>query len=510
MTTLRRDLDSWIPRAAERIRAIELAPSLEQIGEVMRIGDGIALVAGLPDAVVDELLRFEDGTLAYVIELTPSHVSCVLLDEGGTIAAGSRVARTGQIIAVPVGPGLFGRIVDPLGRPLDGMGAIDAERDDPIDRAAPTIGERELVTRPLQTGQTVIDAMFALGRGQRELIVGDRSTGKTAVALDTMIAQRDSDVVCVYVAIGQKSSTVRRVIDAVRRYGAADRTIFVVAEADTPPGRQWVAPYAGFTMAEFFRDQGRDALVVIDDLTKHAAVHRQIALLLEQPPGREAYPGDVFYIHARLLERAANLSAERGGGSLTALPIAETQAGNLSGYIPTNLISITDGQIYLDPKLFNANHKPAVDVGRSVSRVGGKTQALALRALAESLRLDYAQFEELEVFSRFGAIVDPRTQHAIARGRRIRQALTQPEHHTLSLAQEVALLLALTEGLLDELEIGDVDRFKDRLVSWLKVRAVDVVAKIGETGELDDDDRHNLLEALRDLVEALSKEDAAP
>jgi F-type H+-transporting ATPase subunit alpha len=315
-------------------------------------------------------------------------------------------------------------------------------------------------------------------------------------------------VVCVYVAIGQKSSTVRRVIDATERYGAPERTVIVVAGADTPPGRQWIAPYAGFTIAEYFRDRGQDALAVIDDLTKHAAVHRQIALLLEQPPGREAYPGDVFYIHARLLERAANLSAERGGGSLTALPIAETQAGNLAGYIPTNLISITDGQIYLDPKLFNADHKPAVDVGRSVSRVGGKTQAPALRQLAESLRLDYAQFEELEVFSRFGAIVDPRTQQAIRRGRRIRRALTQPEHRPLGLGEEVALLLALTEGLLDDLELDDVDRFKDGLAAWLKERAVDVADSIANTGELDADGRASLLAALRDLAATLQP--AAP
>jgi F-type H+-transporting ATPase subunit alpha len=493
-----------------RIRKAELSPSLEQVGEVERIGDGIATVAGLPDAVMDELLRFDDGTLGYVTELAPDRVSCVLLDEGLAISSGSRVVRTGEIVAVPVGPDLLGRVVDPLGRPLDGKGPIDAERHDPIERDAPTIGERELVTRPLQTGQTVIDAMFALGRGQRELIVGDRATGKTAVALDAIIAQRTSDVISVYIAIGQKSSTVRRVIQAAQRYGAADRCIFVIAEADTPPGRQWVAPYAGFTMAEYFRDLGSDVLVVIDDLTKHAAVHRQIALLLEQPPGREAYPGDVFYIHARLLERAANLAAEGGGGSLTALPIAETQAGNLAGYIPTNLISITDGQIYLDPKLFNANHKPAVDVGRSVSRVGGKTQAPALRALAESLRLDYAQFEELEVFSRFGAIVDPRTQQAIRRGQRIRQVLTQPEHRTLSLAEEVALLLALTEGLFDALELEAVDRFKEGLAACLQSRAVDVAATINETGELDDDGRGHLLSAVRDLVTSLAGDDPAP
>ena len=506
MTKLRDTLEGWVPAALAGVRKRAVGPTLQQIGEVERVGDGIAIVGGLPDAALDEVLLFEGDVLGYVTELRPDHVSCVLLDEGPSVTSGSRVARTGRIIDVPVGDDLLGRVVDSLGRPLDGKGTIEAERRDSIERDAPAIGERDLVTRPLQTGQTVIDAIFALGCGQRELIVGDRSTGKTAVALDTIIAQRDSDVISVYVAIGQKSSTVRRVIDAVGRHGDIDRTIFVIAEADTPPGRQWVAPYAGFTVAEYFRDKGRDVLIVIDDLTKHAAVHRQIALLLEEPPGREAYPGDVFHIHARLLERAANLSAEGGGGSLTALPIAETQAGNLAGYIPTNLISITDGQLYLDPKLFNADHKPAVDVGRSVSRVGGKTQAPALRALAESLRLEYAQFEELEVFSRFGAIVDPRTQQAIRRGRRIRQALTQPEHRILTLAEEVALLLALNEGQLDRLEITDVHRFKGRLGLWLQSHASDIAATVNQTGQLDDVGRTRLLAVLSELAAQFTPE----
>jgi F-type H+-transporting ATPase subunit alpha len=340
-------ISSWLERAETRIAMARIGPSVEEFGRVQTIGDGIAMISGLPSARLDEVLRFERGQLGFVRTLDRDLIGCVVLDDAEAIEAGDLVRGTGEVIRTPVGPGLLGRVVDPLGRKLDDGPPIEATARNPIEAAAPSIIERELVTEPVQTGILTIDALFALGRGQRELIIGDRGTGKTSIAVDTIINQRGSDIVCVYIAVGQKSSSVARVIDAVRRHGAPERCIFVVAPATASPGLQWIAPFAGMTMAEYFRDRGQHALVVIDDLSKHAATHREIALLTRRPPGREAFPGDVFYLHARLLERAAKLSAERGGGSLTALPIAETDAGNLSAYIPTNLISITDGQLFL-------------------------------------------------------------------------------------------------------------------------------------------------------------------
>jgi F-type H+-transporting ATPase subunit alpha len=371
--------DLWLAQARRKLGAAALGPEAEQIGRVEEVGDGIALVSGLPKVRLDELLRFGRGQFGFAQVLERDRIGCVLLDEVDMIEAGDAVRGTGDVVRVPVGPGLLGRVVDPLGRPLDGKGPVMHDTLEPIERPAPAIIDRDLVVQPVQTGLVVIDALFALGRGQRELIVGDRAIGKSTIAIDAIINQKTGDMVCVYVAVGQKSSSVRRAIDAIHGKGAADRCIIVVAGAASSPGLQWIAPFAGFTMAEYFRDRGQHALVVVDDLTKHAATHREIALLTRQSPGREAYPGDVFYVHARLLERAAKLSKEKGGGSLTALPIAETDAGNLSAYIPTNLISITDGQIVLDAKLFYAGQKPAIDVGTSVSRVGGKTQAPALR-----------------------------------------------------------------------------------------------------------------------------------
>ncbi|MHA1560240.1 MAG: F0F1 ATP synthase subunit alpha, partial [Alphaproteobacteria bacterium] len=399
-----------------RDRGVE--PSFEHVGVVEHVGDGVATISGLPWTRLDELLRFEDGTPGLALQIEAERVGCVLLGVGDSIRAGTRVRGTDEVIRVPVGDALLGRIVDSTGAPLDDGPPIDAAGTEPVERSAPGIVDRDLVTQPLLTGLTVIDAMIPLGRGQRELIIGDRKTGKTAIAVDTMINQRSSDVICVYAAVGQKSSSVNRVVEAVKANGAIERCVFVVGEAAAPPGAQWIAPYAACTIAEYFRDQGRDALLVIDDLTKHAIVYRQLSLLLRRPPGREAYPGDIFYIHARLLERAAKLSDELGGGSLTALPIAETQAGNLTAFIPTNLISITDGQIYLEPKLFYEGQKPAVNVGMSVSRVGGQTQPPVMKRLAESLKLEYAQFLELEVFTRFGAMVDERTARTIEHGRR--------------------------------------------------------------------------------------------
>src|SRR6202042_2069728 len=363
----------------------------------------------LPDIRLDELLRFEKGQFGFAQVLERDRIGCVLLDDADGIEAGHAVVGTGDVVRVPVGDALLGRVVDPLGRPLDGKGPIASDTLEPIERPAPAIIDRDLVIQPVQTGLVVVDTLFALGRGQRELIIGDRAIGKTTIAIDTIINQKTSDIVCVYIAVGQKSSSVRRAVDAIQKGGAPERCIIVMASAADSPGLQWIAPFAGFTMAEYFRDRGQHALVVIDDLTKHAATHRELALLTRQSPGREAYPGDVFYVHARLLERAAKLSKEKGGGSLTALPIAETQAGNLSAYIPTNLISITDGQIFLGTKLFHEGQKPAVDTGKSVSRVGATAQAKAMKELAGTLKLDYAQFLELEVFTRFGQVADAGT-----------------------------------------------------------------------------------------------------
>ncbi len=504
-TSLREDLQAWLPEARRRLREVEAAPRLDHVGIVEQIGDGVAMISGLPGTRLDELLRFEDGTLGLAFHVDQKQVGCVLLGSGEQIGAGTKVRGTGDVIRVPVGPALLGRVVDPTGAPLDGGPPIAAERRDPIERPAPAIVDRDLVTEPLMTGLTVVDSMIPLGRGQRELIIGDRKTGKTSVAVDSIINQRSSEVISVYAAIGQKASTVSEVVAAVREHGAFERCIVVVGEAGAPPGAQWITPYAACTMAEYFRDRGQDALLVIDDLTKHAIIYRQLSLLLRKPPGREAYPGDVFYIHARLLERSAKLSAEQGGGSLTALPIAETQAGNLTAYIPTNLISITDGQVYLEPKLFYEGQKPAVNVGMSVSRVGGQTQAPAIKDLAQTLRLDYAQFLELEVFTRFGAMVDERTSRVIEHGRRIRAILAQPEHQPLPLAVQAALLLSLAEGKLDALPLPVVERFKSDLGAWLDERCPRAAARINRTGALSDDDRRDLLAALdhhlSDLIE---------
>src|SRR3984885_6178543 len=419
--------DTWLAQARTKLGGAVLGPQAEQVGRVEEVGDGIAIVSGLRTVRLDELLHFEKGQFGFAQMLERDRVGCVLLDDIDAIEAGDTVRATGDVVCVPVGPALLGRVVDPLGRPLDGEGPVPADTFEPIERPAPAIIDRDLVVQPVQTGLVVVDTLFALGRGQRELIIGDRAIGKTTIAIDTIINQKTSDIVCVYVAVGQKSSSVRRVIDAIQGSGAPERCIIVVAGSASSPGLQWIAPFAGFTMAEYFRDRGQHALVVVDDLTKHAATHREIALLTRQSPGREAYPGDVFYVHARLLERAAKLSKEKGGGSLTALPIAETDAGNLSAYIPTNLISITDGQIVLDAKLFQEGHKPAIDIGTSVSRVGGKTQAPALRDASGTMRLDYAQFLELEMFSRFGGAPDARVKAQLARGRLLRSLLSQPQ-----------------------------------------------------------------------------------
>ncbi|MDX9708811.1 MAG: alternate F1F0 ATPase, F1 subunit alpha [Trichloromonas sp.] len=421
----------------------------EEIGHITYIGKGIALVDGLPGVRSEELLVLGDGIQGLVFNIDPEQVGVILLGDYGTLGAGDLVRRGGEVLAVPVGEDLLGRVVDPLGRPRDSRGAPVCTERLPVERPAAEVMDRAPVTVPLATGIKVIDALIPIGRGQRELILGDRQTGKSAIAIDTIVNQRGKNVVCIYCAIGQRSASIARVIEQLRRHGALDYTLVVVAEGDDPPGLQYIAPYAATSMGEFFMEQGRDVLVVYDDLTQHARAYRELSLLLRRPPGREAFPGDIFYLHSRLLERSTRLRDERGGGTLTALPIIETEAQNLSAYIPTNLISITDGQIYLSPQLFQKGLLPPVDVGKSVSRVGGKTQLPAYRAVAADLKLSYAQFEELEIFSRFGTRLDDETRRTLERGRKVRGILKQPQLSPLSPAEQVMVLYAVTQGLFD-------------------------------------------------------------
>ncbi|MGR7994995.1 F0F1 ATP synthase subunit alpha [Xanthobacter sp. ZOL 2024] len=499
----------WLEASRAKVARADLSVQAEAIGRVEEVADGIARVSGLPDVRLDEILKFEGGRLGFALTLDADTIGAVLLDDAAGVEAGSKVTGSGEVVRVPVGEGLLGRVVDPLGRPLDGGAPITATDHLPIERPAPAIIDRDLVSEPVETGILVLDALFALGRGQRELIIGDRATGKTAVAVDAIVNQKHSDVICVYVAVGQRATAVERVIEAVKAHGAPERCIFVVAAASAAPGLQWIAPFAGFSMAEYFRDKGGHALIVVDDLTHHAATHRELALLTREPPGREAYPGDIFYLHARLLERAAKLSPELGSGSLTALPVAETDAGNLSAYIPTNLISITDGQIVLDSRLFAANQRPAVDVGLSVSRVGGKAQKPALREVSGRLRLDYSQFLELEMFTRFGGISDTRVKAQITRGERIRALLTQPRFANLRLADQVALLAALADGVFDALPVAVIPPLRARLPAYLDANAGAEVAALAASGTLEAPVREKLVAAVQALAQELAQELAA-
>ena len=492
---------AWLERSRATLARTELAPEAQSIGRVQQIGDGIARVSGLPDVRLNELLRFETGAAGFALALDAETIGAVLLDGDRRIEAGSRVTGTGEVVRVPVGSGLLGRVIDPLGRPLDGGPVPAAKSLLPIERPAPAIIERDLVSEPIETGILVVDALFTIGRGQRELIIGDRATGKTSIAVDAVVNQKHSDVISIYVAVGQRASAVARVIAAIREHGAPERCIFVVAASGSSPGLQWIAPYAGFTIAEHFRDRGEHALIVIDDLTKHAATHRELALLVREPPGREAYPGDVFYAHARLLERAAKLSPELGGGSLTALPITETDAGNLSAYIPTNLISITDGQIVLDTRLFAANQRPAIDVGLSVSRVGGKAQKPALRDVSGRIRLEYSQFLELEMFTRFGGISDTRVKSQVARGERIRALLAQPRFASLRSVDEVALLATLNEGVFDAHPVKAIANIRSRLAAHIDASSREAVDMLAGNGSLDPLVRTRLVDAVRSLLD---------
>jgi F-type H+-transporting ATPase subunit alpha len=472
-----------------------------EVGTITSIGTGIAKVSGLPTVGFEEVLRFPGDLYGIAFNVDADEVGVVLLGEYWRLHAGDEVERRGHVVDVPVGEGLLGRIINPMGRPLDGKGPVVSSARLPVERPAAPIMDRAPVTVPLQTGIKVIDALIPVGRGQRELILGDRQTGKTAVALDTILNQRDQDVLCVYCAIGQRASGVAKVVATLREQGAMEYTVVVVTEGNDPPGLAYIAPYAATSIAEHFMEQGRDVLIVYDDLTHHARAYRELSLLLRRPPGREAFPGDIFYIHSRLLERATHLRPELGGGSLTALPIIETEAQNLSAYIPTNLISITDGQIYLSPSLFELGVLPAVDVGQSVSRVGGKAQLTAYRAVAGDLKLAYAQFEELETFSRFGARLDEETRKRIEHGRRIRACLKQPEFTPVTVPAQVATLLALTGGLFDPVPLERMTEAELAVREAATKIPAELIARFASAEELNDADRAAILEIARAALE---------
>jgi len=451
--------------------------SAQSVGSVKQVGDGVAIVSGLRGVMVDELVLFPDGTYGLALDLGQNYVGCVLLGTDEDIHADDIVKGTKQVIDVPVGEELLGRVVNALGQPIDDLGPLKAKSRRPINYPASSFIQRSPVSEPLQTGIKAIDSVIPLGRGQRELIIGDRQIGKTAIAVDTVINQRDQDVYCIYVCIGQKMSTVAQIVETFREHRALDHTTVVVAGAEEPPSMLYLAPYAGCAMAEAFMYTGQDVLVIYDDLTKHAIAYRQLSLLLQRPAGREAYPGDIFYLHSRLLERSARLSAVYGGGSMTALPIIETQAGNISAYIPTNLISITDGQIYLTTQLFNQNIRPAIDVGLSVSRVGGAAQNNAMRAVSRHLSLDIAQFLELQIFARFGTELDKATRDQLARGERVRAILTQPQYEPIPVAHQVVMIYAAGQGYLDGVPIEQVHDFEKLLLNFLHQQCSGLLAE---------------------------------
>jgi F-type H+-transporting ATPase subunit alpha len=458
------------------------------VGTVIEAGDGIVRIQGLQGAMASELLEFQDGTMALALNLEEDIVGAVVLGDYEQIKEGDEVRTTGRIAQVPVGDALIGRVVDALGNPIDGRGPITTTKTRPVERIAPGVIARQSVNTPVQTGIKAIDGMIPIGRGQRELIIGDRATGKTAIAIDTIINQRGGDLICIYVAIGQKAAKVAQLVSTLEQHGAMEHTIVVAATATDSAAMQYLAPYAGCAMGEEFMEQGRDALIVYDDLTKHAWAYRQISLLLRRPPGREAYPGDVFYLHSRLLERAARLSDELGGGSLTALPVIETQAGDVSAYIPTNVISITDGQIYLETELFNAGIRPAVNAGTSVSRVGGAAQTRAMRQVGGRLRLQLSQYRELQAFAQFGTSdLDVATRRQLERGQRLVEVMKQPQYAPLSLPQEVVILFALDRGHLDDVPVEKISAFEAALHRFMESNHPDIMQAIGRDKALSDE-----------------------
>jgi len=473
----------------QKIEGFSFDFNKEETGMVISVGDGIARIYGMDNVMYNELLEFPQQIYGIALNLEEDNVGAIILGEGFHIKEGDLVKRTGRIISVPAGESVIGRVIDPLGKPLDSKGPIATKTYMPIEAIAPGVVDRMPVKEPLQTGIKAIDAMIPIGRGQRELIIGDRQTGKTAIVQDTIINQKGQDVICIYVAIGQKQSTVAQVIKTLTEAGAMEYTIVVVASASEPSALQYIAPYSGCAVGEYFRDSGRHALVIYDDLSKHAASYREISLLLRRPPGREAYPGDVFYLHSRLLERAAKMNEAKGGGSLTALPIIETQASDVSAYIPTNVISITDGQIYLVPDLFNAGQRPAIDVGISVSRVGGNAQIKAMKQVAGSLKLDLAQFRELEAFTQFGSDLDKATVAQLERGKRLSELLKQGQGKPLSVEKQIVILYAGVKGFLDEFPVQAVRRYENDLITYIDAHHRDILREIATqkliTPELD-------------------------
>src|SRR6476660_1902856 len=482
-----------------QIQNFEAGVTVAEVGSVIKVGDGIAEVHGLEKVMAGELLDFPHEVRGLALNLEEDKVGVVLFGDFQKIKEGDVVKRTGRVMQVPVGQMLVGRVVDALGNPVDERGPILTEEYNPVERIAPGVVDRQPVKEPLQTGLKAIDAMVPIGRGQRELIIGDRQTGKTAVAVDTIINQKGKDVICIYVAIGQKASTVAHVVKTLQDFGAMDYTIVIKATASDPAAMQYLAPYSGAAMGEYFRDSGRHALTIYDDLSKQAAAYREISLLLRRPPGREAYPGDVFYLHSRLLERAAKLSDLKGGGSLTSLPIIETQAGDISAYIPTNVISITDGQIFLEADLFNSGFRPAINVGNSVSRVGGSAQIKAMKQVAGTLRLDLAQFRELQAFAQFGSDLDKATQAQLARGQRLTEILKQDQYSPLAVEKQIVIIFAATNGYVDDIAIEDVRRFETELLSFVENSHPGLLASISEKKSITDDIKKELKTILEDF-----------
>ena len=490
----------------EKIENWNAATDIKEEGQVISVGDGIARVYGLQKAVSGELLDFESGVKGLVLNLEYDNIGCVLMGSDTEVKEGQKVFRTGKVMSVPVGDELLGRVVNPLGQALDGKGAIKTKETRPLEIIAPGVVERQPVNEPLQTGLKAIDAMVPIGKGQRELIIGDRQTGKTAIALDTIINQKQQgkEVICIYCAIGQKQSTVAQVVQTLKDFGAMDYTIVVSATASDPASLLYVAPYAACAMGEYFMWQGRDVLVVYDDLSKHAQAYRQMSLLLRRPPGREAYPGDVFYLHSRLLERACRLNKENGGGSLTALPIIETQANDISAYIPTNVISITDGQIYLDANIFRSGRKPAIDVGLSVSRVGGSAQKKAMRKVAGTLRIDLAQYQELASFAQFGSELDKESQFQLARGQRLTELLKQTQYKPMLVEDQTLVLFAGTKGYLDEIAVNKVLAYQEELLNFARAKHADLLKEIAQAKTLDGE-LENKIKAILDEFKTLFK-----
>ena len=485
----------------EQLDSFKVDLDVAEVGEVIMVGDGVARLTGLENVMSSELVELPNGVFGMALNLEEDNVGLVLFGESRLVKEGDLGKRTGNVVEVPVGEALLGRVVNPLGQPLDGKGDIATEETLPIERKALGVLQRQPVVEPLQTGLKAIDSMIPIGRGQRELIIGDRQTGKTAIAVDTIINQKythetETPVYCIYVAIGQKASTVARVVAELENTGAMDYTVVVTANASDPAPIQYIAPYAGASMGEYFRDNGKHALIIYDDLSKQAASYRQMSLLLRRPPGREAFPGDVFYLHSRLLERASKLSDELKGGSLTALPIIETQEGDVSAYIPTNVISITDGQIFLETNLFNSGIRPAVDVGISVSRVGGNAQIKAMKSIAGMLRLDLAQFRELEAFAKFGSDLDKATMAQLARGRAMVEVLKQDQYVPMSVEKQIAIIYAGSEGLLDDLPLEKITEFEAGLLQYLETNLSTALAAIRDTGQLSDETGEQLKKAI--------------